>query len=85
MTKSVLRRNGEPRLLLGLLSDTLSPESSLMGSVPAKPTMDFWWGKRRISPISAINWGPMDLPTPVMAMTVSYSGSWEASRSISVR
>ena len=36
-------------MLLGLLSETLSPESSLMGSVPAKPTRDFWWATAQIA------------------------------------
>ena len=42
-------------------------------------------GKRRTSPISAISCAAVVSPTPYMARTVSYSGSWDASRVISAR
>ena len=68
---------------MGTLFALCLPDSSTPGSTPAKPTMELRRGKRRTSPISAISCAAVIFPTPYMAHTVSYSGSWDASRVIS--
>ena len=57
------------------LESCILPEPTTPGSTPAKATIELRCGKRRISPNSAMRCGPVDFPTPYMAITVSYSGS----------
>ena len=50
-----LAQVGRPRLVVGLLLEMCLPDSSTAGSTPAKLTIELRRGKRRTSPISAIN------------------------------
>ena len=76
--KSALRSSGGPLLEALVLFASWVPDWSAPGSTPAKAVMEFLWVKRVTSPISAMSCGPRESPTPRMAMTTGYSGSWAA-------